>query len=97
MHFILAVVKAFSIQSKTGSILTVKGLAPEMTYTFWVRPYEGNIFGPETTVRITTLGKKLLPVESLQAAVTKEGTTVKLSWTEPPYKSQKVWKISILL
>lgn len=79
------------------SSMQVKGLAPEMTYTFWVRPYEGNIFGPETTVRITTLGKKLLPVESLQAAVTKEGTTVKLSWTEPPYKSQKVsWKYRIV-
>lgn len=92
-----AVVKVYSVEHKTSSFLAVKGLAPELNYTFWVRSYEGSILGPETTVRVTTLGKKLLPVESLQAVVTKEGTTVKLSWIEPPYKTQKVWKMCILM
>lgn len=89
----------------TGNVTTntsesstqVLGLAPGLTYTFWVRSYEGRNLGPETTVRVITRGNKLLPVESLQVVVTKEGTTAKLSWTEPPYKTQKVsWTYRII-
>ena len=86
----LATVKVYSIECKTSSFLTVTGLAPGLNYTFWVRSYKGHILGPEKTIRVATLGKKLLPVKSLQAVVTKEGTTVKLSWIKPPYETQKV-------
>lgn len=85
------VVRVYSVVYLTlACFSTVLGLAPGLNYTFWVRSYEGQTLGPETTVRVTTQGKKLLPVESLQVVVTKKGKTAKLSWIEPPYKAQKV-------
>lgn len=73
----------------------MSGLAPGLDYLFRVRSYEGHILGPETTIQVKTQGKKLLPVKSLQVAVTKEGTTAKLSWAKPEYKTQKVQLIFI--
>ncbi|KAG0721757.1 Sortilin-related receptor [Chionoecetes opilio] len=84
-----------SVGTRTQQGMT--GLAPGLNYTFRVNSYLGNVYGPETIIRVSTLGKKLLPVKSLQTVVTQEGTSVKLSWNQPLYKTHKVsWTYRII-
>lgn len=70
---------------------TVKDLAPGMDYVIEVRAVKDHLIGRESPVKVTTKGQKLKPVENFQAVLMKDvGTTVKLSWSPPQDKAQKV-------
>ncbi|XP_042228900.1 sortilin-related receptor-like isoform X2 [Homarus americanus] len=82
----------------TDTHIEISDLAPGMQYTFEIRAYKDQKIGPPQTINVKTEGQPLLPVESLQAVPMKDiGTTVKLSWNEPPYKGKKVvWSYRIV-
>ncbi|XP_045625309.2 sortilin-related receptor isoform X2 [Procambarus clarkii] len=87
------------ITNKTSDTrIEISDLAPGKHYVFEVRAYKGQLLGPEKTMEVITQGQPLVAVESLQAVVMKDvGTTVKLSWSEPPYKTKKIpWTYRIV-
>ncbi|XP_042893587.1 sortilin-related receptor-like isoform X2 [Penaeus japonicus] len=86
------------IENTTTNEAIVRGLAPGQKYIFKVTPFKDKILWPASSREISTSGDTLKEVTSLQAQVMKDvGTTVKLTWSEPPYKTRKIaWNYRIV-
>ncbi|XP_037803738.1 sortilin-related receptor-like isoform X3 [Penaeus monodon] len=79
------------VENTTTNQMHVRGLAPGQTYIFNVTPFKDKILWPVSPIEVRTPGDALKEVTSLQAQVVKDiGTTVKLTWSEPPYKTRKI-------
>lgn len=69
----------------------MRGLAPGQTYFFKVTPFKDKVLWPVSGIEVRTPGDALKEVTSLQVQVVKDiGTAVKLTWSDPPYKTRKV-------
>ncbi|XP_069974716.1 sortilin-related receptor isoform X2 [Penaeus vannamei] len=79
------------IENTTTNQVHVRGLAPGQTYFFKVTPFKDKVLWPVSGIEVRTPGDALKEVTSLQVQVVKDiGTAVKLTWSDPPYKTRKI-------
>ncbi|XP_071524036.1 sortilin-related receptor-like isoform X2 [Panulirus ornatus] len=82
----------------TASHIEISDLAPGKEYVFEVQAYKNQLIGPVSRIEVKTKGHPLQPVQSLQAVLMEDvQTTVNLTWSEPPYKMEKIaWTYRIV-